>query len=127
MPYALSIKIKYTVAYIAVQINNVIDCFLKSPRFRYRYTGHIAAIVDQSDGKVTTHIRMIRTIFAHCGSRSVVNMTMRTTDHASDHITLVALNILLGIKGIPPAKLYAKCDMTAKTNNLKIYFFTFLV
>ena len=30
----------------------VSDCFLKSPRFMYKYTGHIAATVDQSDGKV---------------------------------------------------------------------------
>ena len=50
-------------------------------------------------------IAIISTILAHWGRRSVVKMTIRTTDHASDHITLVILNIPFGINGIPPAKL----------------------
>ena len=100
------------------------DCFLKEPRFKYKYTGHIAATVDQSDGNVMKHINITSRIFAHCGKRSVWNITIKTTDHASDHITLVILKNPLGIKGIPPAKLYAKWDITAKTNSLPIYFLT---
>ena len=41
----------------------VMDCFLKSPRFRYRYTGHMAATVDQSDGKVIRQIKMINRLW----------------------------------------------------------------
>ena len=87
------------------QISIVTDCFLKSPRFKYRYTGHIAAIVDQSEGNVMKQIRMISRILPHLGSRSVVKITIKTTDHARDHITLVILKMPLGINGIPPAKL----------------------
>jgi hypothetical protein len=54
-------------------------------------------------------------------------MIIKTTDQASDHITLVILKNPFGINGIPPAKLYAKCDMTAKINSRAKYFFTFRV
>ena len=123
-PYILSMKMKYTATYMTTQISIINDCFLKSPRFRYRYTGHIAATVDQSAGNVMKQIIIISRILPHLGIRSVVKITIKTTDHASDHITLVALKNPLGINDIPPAKSYAKCDMIAKTKSLKAYFLT---
>ena len=116
IPYTLSIKIKYTMAYIAVHINIVTACFLNSPRCIYKYTGQIAAIVDQSAGNVIKQIKMVSTILIHCGKRSVVNITIKTTAHASGHMTLVILKKPFGTKGIPPAKLYAKCDIKANRN-----------
>ena len=68
----------------------------------------MAAIVDQSDGNVIKQIKMMSTILAHLGSCFVVYITIKTTDHASDHITLVILKNPFGINGIPPAKSYAK-------------------
>ena len=103
------------------------DCFLKFPLFKYKYTGQMAAMVDQSDGKVIKQIKMMNRILLHCGSRSVVKMTIRTTDQASDHMTLVILKNPFGRNGSPPAKLFAKCEIKAKMNNLAIYFLTFRV
>ena len=95
-------------AYNAVHMNIVTACFLKLPRFKYKYTGQMAAIVDQSAGNVIKQIKTVSTILSHCGKRSVVNMTIKTTAHASGHMTLVILKKPFGTKGIPPAKLYAK-------------------
>ena len=112
---------------MAVQIKSAMDCFLKLSRYRYRYTGHIAATVDQSEGNVIKHMKTISMILPHFGKRSVVKITIKTTDQAKDHITLVILKNPFGINGIPPAKSYAKCDITAKTNNRVIYFLTLWV
>ena len=53
-------------AYKAVHINIITACFLKSPRCKYKYTGQIAAIVDQSAGNVIKQIKMVSTILIHC-------------------------------------------------------------
>ena len=49
----------------------------------------MTAMLDQSDGNETTHAKTTASIFAHCGTRSLRQTTMRTAAHASDHMTLV--------------------------------------
>ena len=49
-------------------MNIVTDCFLKSPRCRYKNTGQIAAIVDQSAGNVITQIKTVSTILSYWGA-----------------------------------------------------------
>ena len=125
-PYTLPWNIKYTAAYTADHTTIANAWFLNLPRLIIIKYGAITAMHDQADGKDIRQIAIIAIIFPHWGTFPLSHITISTTDHANDHITLVWLNIPVesGSMGIPKAKSYAKCDITAKINSRRIYFLT---
>ena len=86
-------------------------------------------MLDQSAGKAIAVITKTKAVFCQLFRKSASKMQSRTIPHASAQITLVWLKtvVLNGTKGIPNAKLYAKCEIKANRKSRAIYFFTLRV
>ena len=81
-------------------------CRLKLPRCTYKNSGHITAMLDQSDGNDTRQISTIAAILTASGTLGLRWIAISTTAHASDHMTLVWLKTPVdsGKNGMPNAK-----------------------
>ena len=62
--------------------------FLHESLCAYRKNGHITAILDQSEGKEIKQIITMPAILTHWGYFSWLQIQIKTTAHARDHISL---------------------------------------